>query len=155
MNVVCQDLGTHQLKNIAQPVRVYRIELNEALRNSPRSMEKPTLAARAPPESEGPEPLSRRRRDLLLLADAESLRITAAWRGVGSSCNLSAPRRAYQDSAHSSPQRVLRRRAQTRRADSKRCAEWTEPGQRDKRRIEPRDPLMVEELADKDLHHES
>jgi len=48
-----------------------------------------------------------------------------------------------------------RRRAQTRRAGSKRCAEWREPGQRDKRRIEPRDPLMVEELADKDLHHES
>src|SRR5262245_27604178 len=44
VNVACQDLGTHQLKNIAQPVRVYSIELNEALRKSPRSMEKATLA---------------------------------------------------------------------------------------------------------------
>src|SRR5262245_51739523 len=37
MNITCQDFGMHQLKNITQPVRVYRIEL---LRNSP----KPTLA---------------------------------------------------------------------------------------------------------------
>jgi adenylate cyclase len=44
MNVVCQDLGTHQLKNITQSVRVYRIELDEAPRSSPRSVEKPTLA---------------------------------------------------------------------------------------------------------------
>jgi len=42
MNVACQDLGTHQLKNIAQAVRVFRIELDEALRNSPR-IEKPAL----------------------------------------------------------------------------------------------------------------
>jgi adenylate cyclase len=42
MNVACQDLGTHQLKNITRPVRVYRIELDEALRNSQR-IEKPTL----------------------------------------------------------------------------------------------------------------
>ena len=42
MNVACQDLGTHQLKNITRPVRVYRIELDAALRNSQR-IEKPTL----------------------------------------------------------------------------------------------------------------
>ena len=37
-----QDLGMHQLKNIAQPVRVYCIELDEALGSS--STEKPALA---------------------------------------------------------------------------------------------------------------
>ena len=34
MNIACQDFGMHQLKNITQPVRVYRIEL---FRNSPKS----------------------------------------------------------------------------------------------------------------------
>lgn len=41
-NVACQDFGTHQLKNIAYAERVYRIELDEALRN-PLRIEKPTL----------------------------------------------------------------------------------------------------------------
>jgi len=40
--VSCHDLRTHQLKNIAQWVRAYRIELDGPLRNSPR-IEKPTL----------------------------------------------------------------------------------------------------------------
>ena len=40
--MACQDRGTHQLKNIAHAVRVYRIALDEALRNSLR-IEKPTL----------------------------------------------------------------------------------------------------------------
>ena len=42
INVTCRDLGAHQLKNIAQPVRVYRIELDETFWNSLR-IEKPTL----------------------------------------------------------------------------------------------------------------
>jgi len=42
MNVICQDLGTHQLKNITQPVRAYRIKHNEQLPDSPH-LEKPTL----------------------------------------------------------------------------------------------------------------
>ena len=41
-NVACQDLGTHQLKNIAHAVRVYRIALDEALWKSLR-IKKPTL----------------------------------------------------------------------------------------------------------------
>ena len=42
MNVVCQDLGMHQMKNITQPVRVYRIKLNQPLPDAPQN-EKPTL----------------------------------------------------------------------------------------------------------------
>jgi adenylate cyclase len=44
-NIACQDFGTHQLKNIAQPVRVYRIELDEPLRN----FGKPALVVREKP----------------------------------------------------------------------------------------------------------
>src|SRR5215475_449797 len=43
MNVVCQDLGLHQLKNITQPVRAYRVNLNEPFPDSPH-IEKPTLS---------------------------------------------------------------------------------------------------------------
>jgi len=43
INVACQDFGTHQLKNIEQPVRVYRIVLDETVRDS-SLVERPTLA---------------------------------------------------------------------------------------------------------------
>ena len=42
MDVVCQDLGMHQMKNITQPVRAYRIKLGQSLPDSPQN-EKPTL----------------------------------------------------------------------------------------------------------------
>jgi hypothetical protein len=39
MNVACHDLGPQQLKNIVQPNRVYRIEVDEPLGN-PQRIEK-------------------------------------------------------------------------------------------------------------------